>query len=94
NAPEACPRYAGRLIRGIRAGAASPLWLVEALRRAGVRSLHPVVDVTNYLMIELGQPMHAFDAARVNGGIQVRRAVAGESLTLLDGQTLTLREQT
>lgn len=94
NAPEACPRYAGRLIRGIRAGAASPLWLVEALRRAGVRSLHPVVDVTNYLMIELGQPMHAFDAARVNGGIQVRRAAAGESLTLLDGQTLTLREQT
>lgn len=93
-APDACPRYAGRLIRGIRAGQASPLWLVERLRRAGVRSLGPVVDVTNLVMLELGQPMHAFDAATLQGGIVVRRAAAGEALTLLDGQALVLREGT
>lgn len=92
-APEACPRYVGRLIKGIRSGVSSPLWLVEALRRSGVRSLHPVVDITNYVMLELGQPMHAFDAATLQGGIVVRRAAAGEALTLLDGQTLSLREQ-
>ena len=92
--PEACPRYVGRLVKGIRADVASPLWLVEALRRSGVRSLHPVVDITNYVMLELGQPMHAFDAARLNGGITVRRARAEEGLTLLDGQALSLREQT
>lgn len=94
DAPEACPRYVGRVIRGIRTGIGSPLWLVEALRRAGLRSLHPVVDITNHVMLTLGQPMHAFDLASLQGGIQVRRARAGESLTLLDGQTLTLREQT
>lgn len=92
-APEACPRYVGRMIKGIRSGVSSPLWLVEALRRSGVRSLHPVVDITNYVMLELGQPMHAFDAATLQGGIVVRRAAAGEALTLLDGQTLSLREQ-
>ncbi len=92
-APEACPRYVGRLLKGVRTGVASPLWLVEALRRSGVRSLHPVVDVTNYVMLELGQPMHAFDAAQLAGGIVVRRARAEEALTLLDGQTLSLREQ-
>lgn len=93
-APDACPRYAGRLIRGIRAAQPSPLWLVERLRRAGVRSLGPVVDVTNLVMLELGQPMHAFDAASLQGGIVVRRASAGEALTLLDGQALVLREGT
>lgn len=92
-AAEACPRYVGRVISGISTGISSPQWLAEALRRYGVRSLHPVVDVTNFVMLELGQPMHAFDASQLDGGISVRRAQAGEALTLLDGQTLTLREQ-
>src|SRR5690606_34495939 len=64
-APAGCPRYLGRIIRGVNVGAASPAWLVERLRRAGIRSLGPVVDVTNYVMLELGQPMHAFDLARI-----------------------------
>ena len=81
------------MIDGIDNDKASPLWLIEALRRSGVRSLGPVVDVTNFVMLELGQPMHAFDAARINGGLVVRQARAGEALTLLDGQTLSLREQ-
>lgn len=92
-AAAACPRYVSRVIDGIDNDKASPLWLIEALRRSGVRSLGPVVDVTNFVMLELGQPMHAFDAARINGGLVVRQARAGEALTLLDGQTLSLREQ-
>lgn len=91
SAPEACPRYAGRVIRGIRPQAASPAWLVDALQRFGLRSLHPVVDVTNWVMLSLGQPMHAFDLGRLQGGIDVRTAAAGEPLTLLDGQTLSLQ---
>lgn len=94
DAVDACPRYLGRLIRGVRAGGQSPLWLVDALRRFGVRSLSPVVDITNYVLLTLGQPLHAFDADRLQGGIVVRRARAGEQLTLLDQQTATLREQT
>ncbi|MEO6696823.1 MAG: phenylalanine--tRNA ligase subunit beta, partial [Gammaproteobacteria bacterium] len=93
-APQDCPRYAGRVIRGIKPHMLSPLWLQERLRRSGVRSISPVVDVTNYVMLELGQPMHAFDLAKLDGGICVRRARAGETLALLDGQTLTLDEQT
>jgi phenylalanyl-tRNA synthetase beta chain len=80
-----CPVYAGRVVQGIRKGARSPLWLTERLRRAGLRAIHPVVDVTNYVMLELGQPMHGYDAATIAGGIRVRRAKAGERLTLLDG---------
>ncbi|MCC6301987.1 MAG: phenylalanine--tRNA ligase subunit beta [Gammaproteobacteria bacterium] len=90
--PEACPRYLGRVIRGIDPAAESPLWLRERLRRSGLRSLGPVVDVTNYLLLELGQPMHAFDLGRIEGGIRVRRARSGETFTALDGQTLTLSE--
>lgn len=92
-AAAACPRYVVRVIDGIDNNKASPLWLIEALRRSGVRSLGPVVDVTNFVMLELGQPMHAFDGAQIAGGLQVRQARAGEALTLLDGQTLSLREQ-
>ncbi|MES3041049.1 MAG: phenylalanine--tRNA ligase subunit beta [Pseudomonadota bacterium] len=88
-----CPRYVSRVIDGIDNDKASPLWLIEALRRSGVRSLGPVVDVTNFVMLELGQPMHAFDGAHISGGLLVRQARAGEALTLLDGQTLSLREQ-
>src|SRR5690606_1273814 len=85
-----CPRFAGRIVRGIPAGLRSPLWLEERLRRAGVRSIHPVVDVTNYVMLELGQPLHAYDLRKLAGRIVVRRAKAGERLTLLDGATREL----
>lgn len=91
-APEDCPRYLGRVIRGIDPAAETPLWLRERLRRSGLRSLGPIVDVTNYLLLELGQPMHAFDLARIDGGIQVRQAHNGESFTALDGQSLTLSD--
>ncbi|WP_210398202.1 phenylalanine--tRNA ligase subunit beta [Motiliproteus sediminis] len=92
--PDACPRYIGRVIRNVNLSAQSPLWMQERLRRSGVRSIDPVVDVTNYVMLELGQPMHAFDLAQLNGGILVRMANAGEQLTLLDGQELTLNPET
>ncbi|WP_053979756.1 phenylalanine--tRNA ligase subunit beta [Marinagarivorans algicola] len=91
NAGDACPRYVGRLIKGINNKAPSPSWLVEKLRRSGVASLGAVVDVTNYVLLELGQPMHAFDAAKVQGNITVRLAEAGEQLELLNDQTVTLK---
>ena len=92
DAPKACPRYAGRIIRSINTQAITPLWIKERLRRSGIRSLHPVVDVTNYVMLELGQPMHAFDLATINGDIHVRYGTKEEALVLLDGQTLELDE--
>lgn len=85
-----CPRYVGRVIEGIDLAVDTPLWMQEALRRSGLRSLGPAVDVTNYVLLELGQPMHAFDLGKLQGGIQVRHAQEGESLTLLDGQTIDL----
>jgi len=90
-APAACPRYVGRVLRNVRVDAPSPMWLRERLRRAGIRSLSVVVDVTNYVMLELGQPMHAFDLAKLDGGIVVRMARDGETLELLNGQTIELR---
>lgn len=87
-----CPRYAGRVIRGVDARAPTPVWMAERLRRAGVRSINAVVDVTNYVMLELGQPMHAFDLERLRGRIVVRGARSGEALTLLDGQDVTLAD--
>ncbi len=92
--PAACPRYAGRVIRDINPGAATPLWMSERLRRAGVRAIHPLVDITNFVMLELGQPMHAFDLDKLVEGIEVRDAQAGEQLLLLDGQALTLEAGT
>ncbi len=89
-APEACRRFAGRVIRGIDPGARTPLWMRERLRRSGLRPIHPVVDVTNYVMLELGQPMHGFDLGRLDTGIIVRMAEAGEPLTLLDGKPVNL----
>ena len=89
-APADCPRYCGRVIRGLDPRATTPLWMQERLRRGGIRSLGPLVDVTNYVMLELGQPMHAFDLARLQGGICVRRATAGEKITLLDGREVEL----
>jgi phenylalanyl-tRNA synthetase beta chain len=88
SAPAACPRFAGCIVRGIDNRAATPVWLRERLRRAGVRSISPLVDVTNYVMLELGQPMHAYDLAKLRGGIDVRHARAGEALTLLDGKEI------
>lgn len=93
-APELCPRYSGRLIRHLDVSAQTPLWMVERLRRSGIRSIDPVVDVTNYVMLELGQPMHAFDHANLDGEIIVRQARQGEHLVLLDGQEITLRPET
>ncbi|HET8816749.1 MAG TPA: phenylalanine--tRNA ligase subunit beta [Pseudidiomarina sp.] len=92
DAPAACPRYLGRVVRGINVKAPSPLWLQERLRRSGVRSIDAVVDVTNYILLELGHPMHAFDLAKIDGSIHVRMAMQGEKLTLLDGQEVTLQD--
>ena len=89
-APEACPRYLGRLIKGVNAKAVTPRWMQERLRRSGLRSLGPLVDVTNYVLLELGQPLHVFDAKKLVGGITVRWAKADEDLTLLNGQTIKL----
>ena len=85
-----CPRYCGRVINDLDSAARTPGWMVERLRRAGLRPITALVDVTNYVMLELGQPLHAFDADRIQGGIQVRRAAAGEPCTLLDGREVTL----
>lgn len=92
SAAKACPRYLGRVINGINPQAASPVWLQEKLRRSGLRSLGAIVDITNYVMLELGQPMHAFDLVKITGGIEVRFAKQGESVTLLDGQTIELQD--
>jgi phenylalanyl-tRNA synthetase beta chain len=86
--PEACPRYLGRVIKGIDPSVETPLWMQERLRRSGLRSLGPVVDVTNYVLLELGQPMHAFDRDRLGDGIVVRYAAKGEKLTLLDDREI------
>jgi phenylalanyl-tRNA synthetase beta chain len=88
DAPAACPKFVGCVIRGVNNRAATPLRIRERLRRAGVRSISPVVDVTNYVMLELGQPMHAYDLAKLQGEIRVRLARAGEPITLLDGKTI------
>ena len=91
---DACPRYLGRVIKGINPTATTPLWMVEKLRRSGVRAIDPVVDVTNYVLLELGQPMHAFDLAKLSGGIRVRLAEQGEKLELLDGSEVELNKDT
>jgi phenylalanyl-tRNA synthetase beta chain len=88
-----CTAYAGRVIEGINPQARTPDWLREKLRRSGIRSIHPVVDITNFVMLELGQPMHAFDLAVLSDEIRVRRATAGETLTMLTGDTATLRQE-
>ncbi len=92
SAPAACPRYVGRVIEGINPLSETPIWMVEKLRRSGVRSLGPLVDITNYVLLQLGQPMHAFDLDKLQGEIDVRMAKDGEELTLLDGSEVTLTD--
>jgi len=93
-ATEACPRYVGRIIRGIDPQAKTPMWMQEKLRRCDLRPISPVVDITNYVMMELGQPMHGFDFDKLEGGIRVRMAEAGEKITLLDQSEVECRSDT
>jgi phenylalanyl-tRNA synthetase beta chain len=89
-ASEACPLYLGRVVRGINAQAATPRWMAERLEHSGIRPLLAPIDITNYVLLELGQPMHAFALSRLNGGVEVRLARSGEKLDLLNGQTAEL----
>lgn len=93
-APAACPRYLGRVVKNVNVNAQTPLWMQEKLRRCGLRSIDPVVDITNYILLEQGQPMHAFDLNKIDGGIVVRMAEQGEKLTLLDGSEAELNADT
>jgi phenylalanyl-tRNA synthetase beta chain len=93
-AKEACPRYLGRIVKNINVKAATPLWMQEKLRRSGIRSIDPIVDITNYVLIEFGQPMHAFDLNTLNGAINVRLGDGVEKLTLLDGNEITVPSDT
>ena len=92
--PEGCPSFAGRVIRGIDPAARSPIWMTERLRRSGLRGISPVVDVTNYVMLELGQPLHAYDLGLVQGAICPRMAKQGEKVTLLDEKEVVATEDT
>ncbi|MBV8063006.1 MAG: phenylalanine--tRNA ligase subunit beta [Nevskia sp.] len=85
-----CPHYVGRVVTKLKPKARTPDWMRERLRRCGIRAIHPVVDITNYVLLELGQPMHGFDNARLSGPVRVRRARAGEKLPLLNEQTIEL----
>tara|TARA_R110000851_G_scaffold90253_3_gene196925 strand:+ start:32893 stop:35280 length:2388 start_codon:yes stop_codon:yes gene_type:complete len=93
-APNLCPRYLGRVVKNINIKAVTPLWMQEKLRRSGIRSIDPIVDITNYVLIEFGQPMHAFDLNTLNGSITVRLADGVEKLTLLDGNEITVPSDT
>jgi phenylalanyl-tRNA synthetase beta chain len=90
--PEACARFTGRIIRNTDPQAVTPLWIQERLRRAGIRPISPAVDITQYVMLEFGQPLHAYDLHKINGGIVVRYAQPDESLLLLDGNTVKLTD--
>lgn len=93
-ADEACPRYLCRIVRGVNVNVETPMWMQERLRRSDIRSLGPVVDVTNYVLLELGQPMHGFDLNKLQAPIRVRMAAAGEKLTLLGEQEIELQSGT
>ena len=94
SAPQACPRYLGRIVKGVNVKAQTPLWMVEKLRRSGIRSIDAIVDITNYVLLELGHPMHAFDLAAISGDINVRFPNQGEKLVLLDENEVTLKPDT
>ena len=91
DAPQACPLYCGRVISGVDARAATPEWMKQRLERSGIRSISALVDITNYVMLELGQPLHGFDNAKLNGTIHARMAQPGEKILLLNEQTLELQ---
>ena len=88
-AQQHCPRYAGRVVTGVNAAVATPDWMVQRLERSGIRSISAIVDITNYVLLEQGQPMHAFDNIKLSGAIHVRLPRAGEQLKLLNGSTIT-----
>jgi len=88
----ACPLYCGRVVRGIDPTAKTPDWMVQRLQRSGLRAIHPVVDVTNYVLLELGEPMHAFDMAKLAGKVKVRLGQAGEKLGLLNGDSIDVAD--
>lgn len=91
---EACPHYVGRVIKNINPRAKTPDWIAQRLERSGIRTISPVVDITNYVMLDLGQPLHAFDLEKIGSGIRVRFAHKDESLQLLDGQEINLSNDT
>jgi len=91
-APDLCGRFAGRIVRGVNARAATPAWLKTRLERAGQRSVSALVDISNYILLELGRPTHVFDLSKVSGGLTVRWGRPGESLELLNGQTVDIDE--
>ena len=90
---DGCPRYLGRVIKNVNTKASTPIWMERALARSGIRQHSILVDITNYVLIELGQPLHAFDGDKVQGSVQVRQAAAAEKLTLLDEQEVELSEK-
>ncbi|WP_025820157.1 phenylalanine--tRNA ligase subunit beta [Shewanella marina] len=91
---DACPRYLGRVVKNVNVKAQTPQWMQEKLRRSGIRSIDPIVDITNYVLVEFGQPMHAFDLAKLAGDIQVRLGNGEEKVTLLDGNEITVPADT
>lgn len=91
DAAQACPRYCGRVVNGVNAQAAIPAWMVHRLERSGLRSISAIVDITNYVLLEMGQPLHAFDLKKLVGDVQVRLAKEGEKVTLLNEQEVTLQ---
>lgn len=94
HAPMICPSYVGRIIRQVKADITTPMWIQERLRRGGMRSINAIVDIMNYVMLELGQPMHAFDLHEIEDEIQIRMANSNEDLVLLDGQSVQLTNTT
>lgn len=93
SAPDLCGRFSGRVVRGVNTQAQTPAWMVDRLARCGQRSVSPLVDISNYVMFELGRPSHIFDLDKIHGGLDVRWAQAGESLKLLNGNTVTLDDK-
>src|SRR6202011_9168 len=92
SAPDLCGRFSGRVIRGVNARAKTPHWMVERLERSGQRSVSALVDISNYVMLELGRPTHVFDLDKIHGGLDVRWGKKGESLKLLNGSTVEVDE--